>query len=300
MSGPAAAPAAVPAVPAMPAIPAVPGASRLLRANAWLGAVLVGTMLALALVAAVWTPFDPLALNLRAKLMPPSAGHWLGTDEFGRDVLSRIMAGAATSVMVAAVTVFVATVLGVLVGAIAGFLRGHVDRVLMAFNDALLAFPGILLALGLMVVVGANRWGIVLALGLAYAPSVARVVRGTVLSLREREFVEASRSIGNSEWTTLLRHVLPNCWAPVAVLSTAMFGWVLLAESALSFLGLGIPPPAPTWGNMLAGARPYMEHAVWLGLAPGLCIALTLLGINLLGDALRDRLDPRMAARDAA
>lgn len=270
-----------------------------LRANAWLGAVLLGGMLLLAAVAFFWTPFDPLGLNLRAKLGAPSARHWLGTDEFGRDVFSRIMAGAATSVTVAALTVLLATVLGVAVGALAGFARGWTDRVLMAFNDTLLAFPGILLALGLMVVVGANRWGIVLALGLAYAPSVARVVRGTVLSLREKEFVEASRSIGNSEWSTLVRHVLPNCWAPVAVLSTSMFGWVLLSESALSFLGLGVPPPAPTWGNMLAGARPYMQQAVWLGLAPGLCIALTLLGINLLGDALRDRLDPRMGAREA-
>jgi peptide/nickel transport system permease protein len=289
-----------PATPALQATAAAPAAShRRQRANAWLGGVLLGAMLLLALMAVFWTPYDPMGLNLRAKLVAPSPQHWLGTDEFGRDVASRIMAGAATSMLVAAVTVLVATVLGVLIGALAGFLRGVVDRVLMAVNDTLLAFPGILLALGLMVVVGANRWGIVLALGLAYAPSVARVVRGTVLSLREREFVEASRSIGNSEWTTLVGHVLPNCLAPVAVLATSMFGWVLLSESALSFLGLGVPPPAPTWGNMLAGARPYIQHAVWLGLAPGLCIALTLLGINLLGDALRDRLDPRMAARGA-
>jgi peptide/nickel transport system permease protein len=120
-------------------------------------------------------------------------------------------------------------------------------------------------------------------------------VRGTVLSLREKEFVEASRMIGNSEAYSMARHVLPNCVAPVAVLATSMFGWVLLAESALSFLGLGVPPPAPTWGNMLASSRPYMATAVWLGISPGLCIALTLLGINLLGDAVRDRLDPRMA-----
>jgi peptide/nickel transport system permease protein len=266
------------------------------QANAWIGGSLVGAMAVLALVAAFWTPYDPLGLNLKAKLVAPSAAHWLGTDEFGRDVASRIMAGAATSLLIAAVTVVVATTLGVVIGVVAGFVRGWTDRVLMALNDTLLAFPGILLALGLMVVVGANRWGIVLALGLAYAPSVARVVRGTVLSLREREFVEASRSIGNPEWLTLVRHVLPNCVAPVAVLATSLFGWVLLAESALSFLGLGVPPPAPTWGNMLAGARPYLENAMWLGLAPGLCIALTLLGINLLGDALRDHLDPRMGS----
>jgi peptide/nickel transport system permease protein len=264
------------------------------RANAWVGALLVGTVLAVSLLALWWTPHDPLALNLRAKLQPPSGRYWLGTDEFGRDVASRLMAGASSSTIVALATVALATALGVLVGLLAGYLRGWTDRVLMALNDALLAFPGILLALALMVVVGANRWGIVLALGLAYAPTMARVVRGVVLSLRETEYVEASRMIGNSEWATMLRHVLPNCLAPVAVLATSMFGWVLLSESALSFLGLGIPPPAPTWGNMLAGSRPHMQTAVWLGLAPGLCIALTLLGINLLGDALRDRLDPRM------
>jgi peptide/nickel transport system permease protein len=264
------------------------------RANGVAGVVLVGAVLAVALVAMWWTPYDPLALNLRAKLQAPSSAHWLGTDEFGRDVASRLMAGASSSTIVAVSTVALATVLGVLVGVLSGFLRGWTDRLLMALNDALLAFPGILLALALMVVVGANRWGIVLALGLAYAPSMARVVRGVVLSLRETEYVEASRMIGNSDAVTMLRHVLPNCVAPVAVLATSMFGWVLLSESALSFLGLGIPPPAPTWGNMLAGSRPHMQTAVWLGLAPGLCIALSLLGINLLGDALRDRLDPRM------
>ena len=132
------------------------------------------------------------------------------------------------------------------------------------------------------------------ALGIAYTPSVARVVRGTVLSLREREFIAASRVMGNSEGFTMARHILPNCIAPLTVLATSMFGYVLLAEIALSFLGLGVPPPAPTWGNMLAGSRPYIGQAVWLGIFPGLCISLTLLGINLLGDAVRDRLDPRM------
>jgi peptide/nickel transport system permease protein len=167
----------------------------------------------------------------------------------------------------------------------------------MVVNDAMLAFPGILLALAIMVVLGPGQASIVVALGLAYTPAVVRVVRGQVLSLRETEFVEASRMIGNSEAYTMLRHVLPNCIAPIAVLATSMFGWAVLSESALSFLGLGVPPPAATWGNMLSAARGYMESALWLSLAPGLCIALTLLGVNLLGDALRDRFDPRMALR---
>jgi peptide/nickel transport system permease protein len=267
---------------------------RALRLNVLLGGTLVGSVCLAAAVGAVWTPYNPLGVNLRQKLRPPSEVYWLGTDEFGRDVLSRLLDGAATSMLVALVTVACAVVVGTLVGLVAGYTRGWTDRILMALNDALLAFPGILLALGIMVIVGANKWGIVLALGLAYAPSVVRVVRGTVLSVREREFVEASRMIGNSEIVSMLRHVLPNCIAPIAVLATSMFGWVLLAESALSFLGLGVPPPAPTWGNMLAASRPYMESATWLSITPGLCIALTLLGVNLLGDGLRDHLDPRM------
>jgi peptide/nickel transport system permease protein len=189
--------------------------------------------------------------------------------------------------------VVVALVLGMAIGLAGGFLRGWTDRILGAVNDTLLAFPGILLALGLLAVLGPSRWGIVLALGLAYAPSVARVVRGAVLSIREREFVEASRALGNSEGYTLLRHVLPHTAAPVTVLATSLFGWVILSESALSFLGLGVPPPAATWGNMLASARPFMQDAPLLSIAPGVMIATCLLGVNLLGDALRDLLDPR-------
>jgi peptide/nickel transport system permease protein len=266
-----------------------------MRANTAIGGFLISVLVGTAVTAMFWTPFDPLRVNLRARLQPPSALYWLGTDEFGRDVLSRTMAGAGTSVTVALLTVAFAVIVGAALGVITGYVRGWTDRAIMAVNDALLAFPGILLALAVMIIVGANKFGIVLALGLAYVPSVVRVVRGTVLSIREKEYIEASRVIGNSELYSMFRHVLPNSLAPVAVLATSMFGWVLLAESALSFLGLGVPPPAPTWGNMLSASRPYMESAAWLSIAPGLCIALTLLGINLLGDSLRDRLDPRMA-----
>jgi peptide/nickel transport system permease protein len=267
---------------------------RRVGANGWIGLALVGGFVAMALVALAWTPADPLALNLRARFRPPGGAFPLGTDEFGRDVLSRVMAGAATSLWIAAASVALALVLGVAVGLVAGFARGLVDRLLMVANDALLAFPGILLALAVMVVVGASPGSLILALGLAYAPSVVRVVRGVVLSLREREFVEASFVVGNGPVYTVLRHVLPNCIAPIAVLATSMLGFVVLSESALSFLGLGVPPPAPTWGNMLSAARPHLLSAPWLGLVPGTCIALTLLGFNLLGDALRDWLDPRM------
>lgn len=262
--------------------------------NALLGGTIIGLVAVAALFGLAWTPYDPLKIDFSARLVAPSAKHLLGTDEFGRDVLSRLLAAAATSAWISLLTVTCAVVAGTLLGVITGFVRGWTDRVIMAFNDALLAFPGILLALGLLAVIGANKYGIILALGLAYTPSVARIVRGTVLSLREKEFVEASRVMGNSELFTMGRHILPNTLAPLTVLATSMFGWVLLAESALSFLGLGVPPPAPTWGNMLAGSRPFVGQAVWLGIFPGLCISLTLLGINLLGDAVRDKLDPRM------
>ena len=258
------------------------------------GNALVAMLALAALIGTLWTPYDPLAISIPARLQPPSGAHLLGTDEFGRDVLSRILAGASASVWFCLATVACAIGAGSIIGILAGYLRGWVDQTIMIVNDALLAFPGILLALALMVVMGANSVGMVLALSLAFIPVVVRVVRGVVLSLREKEYVEASLVMGNSQIVTMARHILPNCVAPVTVLATAMFGWVLLTESALSFLGLGVPPPAPTWGNMLASSRPFMGSAFWLGLFPGLCISLALLGTNLFGDALRDRFDPRM------
>ncbi|MGE8637493.1 MAG: ABC transporter permease [Achromobacter sp.] len=276
-------------------LPAAPAQRRSLPAlNALIGGGLLLVLVALALLGLVWTPYDPLKLNLSLRLQAPSALHWLGTDEFGRDVLSRLIIGASTSLWISLLSVGVALVSGTLIGMLAGYLRGWTDRILMMFNDALLAFPGILLALGIMAVLGASQYSIVLALGMAYTPSVVRVVRGSVLSLREREFIEASRVIGNSELYTMFRHIVPNCLAPVCVLATSMFGWALLSESALSFLGLGVPPPAATWGSMLAASRPYIASAAWLGVFPGVLISVALLGINLFGDALRDRLDPRM------
>lgn len=265
-----------------------------LPANALIGGGLLLTLVALALLGLLWSPFDPLKINLAVRLQEPTATHWLGTDEFGRDAFSRLLIGARTSLWVSLLTVSVAVLMGTMIGMAAGYLRGWTDRILMMFNDALLAFPGILMALGIMAIIGASKYGIVMALGIAYTPSVVRVVRGTVLSLRELEYIEASRVIGNSELYTMLRHIAPNCLAPLCVLATSMFGWALLSESSLSFLGLGVPPPEATWGNMLASSRPYMASAPWLGIFPGLFICLTLLAINLFGDALRDHLDPRM------
>ena len=262
--------------------------------NLLIGGSSVAGLLLVALFAPWLAPMDPLTLDLPARMTGPGPGHLLGGDEFGRDIASRLIFGARTSVSIALVTTLVAIALGLVFGTLAGFLRGVADRAIMVFNDAFLAFPGLLLALGFMTVFGASRAGIVVALGLAYMPVVVRLVRGTVLSVRSREFVEASRVGGNSELYTLVRHILPNCMAPVIVLATAKFGWIILSERALSFLGLGVPPPAPSWGNMLSTARPHASQAPHLVILPGLCISAALLGVNLLGDALRDWLDPKM------
>jgi peptide/nickel transport system permease protein len=265
-----------------------------LRFNAIFGGLVVATLFVTAVFGPFIVPHDPLRLNLPARMSGFGPEFWLGTDEFGRDVLSRLIVGARTSGWIALSTVGFALFTGTVFGVLAGFLRGWTDRIVMMFNDAFLAFPGLLLALGFMAVFGASRNGIIVALGLAYMPVVVRVVRATVMSIREREYVEASRVTGNSELVTMIRHVLPNCVAPITVLATTMFGWIILSESALSFLGLGVPPPAPSWGNMLSTARPYISQAPHLIILPGLCITITLLGVNLLGDAVRDWLDPKM------
>lgn len=261
--------------------------------NALIGAPLVALVLLASLLTLVWTPYNPVAIDLAHPLAAPSALHWLGTDEFGRDVLSRAMLGGRISASIALSVVAAAVTAGMALGILGGYLGGWTDRAMMMAIDAILAFPGILLALALIAVLGSNGGSIVLALSIAYLPSIVRVVRGTVLSIRQREYIEASVVAGDGTLYTMARHVLPNVLPPVIVLATSLFGWVVLAESALSFLGVGVPPPAPSWGNMLSSARPYMGTAPWLSVVPGLCIAITLLGVNLLGDALRDWLDPR-------
>lgn len=264
------------------------------RPNAIVGGGLMALVLLAALIGGLRTPFDPIIMDFTGILQPPSAAHWLGTDEWGRDVLSRLLAGAAVTFWIGLLVVAIAMTAGTLIGGLTAFIGGWTSRCVMALMDALQAFPSLVLALGVMAVFGPSRHGVVAALGLAYLPAVVRVVRSSVLSLREKEYVEASRMSGNSELHTLVRHVLPNSMSPIIVLATTLFGWAVLSESALSFLGLGVPPPAPSWGGMLADSRNYFERAPWLAIAPGLCISLTLLGINMLGDALRDLLDPRM------
>lgn len=262
--------------------------------NALAGGVLILVMLVGAILGAVHTPYDPIAVDFFHRLKPPTPEHWLGTDEWGRDVFSRLLAGAVVSVGIAGVTALIATSLGALIGATAGFLGGWFDKAVIALMDALLAFPALIMALALVAIFSSSAFTPIIALSVAYLPSVVRVVRASVLVLRRSDFVDASTVMGNSRAITLLRHILPNTVAPVIVLATSLFGWALLAESALSFLGLGTPPPASSWGGMLSDSRNYFADAPWLAIAPGLALSLSLLGVNLFGDALRDLLDPRM------
>lgn len=268
--------------------------ARSLQLNLVAGVTVVSLLAFLALFGGLLAPYDPNALDLGARLTGPSAAHWLGADEFGRDTLSRLLVGAQASAWIAFSTLAFALTLGLVIGVVAGFFGGIVDRLLMMVNDALLAFPGLLLALGIMAIFGASSSGIIIALGVAYMPAVVRVVRGSVLSIRQLEYVDASRVMGNPDWVTMFRHVLPNSIPPITVLASMMFGGIILSEAALSFLGLGVPPPNPSWGNMLASARPYIVQAPLLILLPGLCITIALLGINLMGDAIRDLVDPKM------
>jgi peptide/nickel transport system permease protein len=265
-----------------------------MRANTAIGGALMALLLGAAVTGAFWTPFDPLRINLRARLQAPSPVHWLGTDEFGRDVLSRIMVGAGASVVIALVTVMLAIAAGMVIGCTAGYIRGWADRIIMAVNDALLAFPGILLALAIVSVLTPGLTNVMIAVGLSAVPTYARLVRGSVLSARENLYVEAARAIGSRDPAILARYILPNVVAPLVVTATLGLGTAILASAALSFLGLGSQPPQPEWGRMLSEGRDYLREAWWISTFPGLGIMLTVLGMNLLGDGLRDVLDPRL------
>jgi len=254
----------------------------------------LGLIIVSAVIGSVYTPYDPLALSIDTRLEPPSWAHWMGTDHFGRDLLSRLLVGAGVSLRVSLATVTLALTLGVLLGTAAGYFRGITDRVISGVVDSLLAMPGILLALALIAVVGASEYGVIIALGLAYTPNVTRVVRGNVLSLRETNYVETAKLFGHPHWFIILRHIIPNVVGPLTVLASAYFAQALLSESVLSFLGLGVPPPHPSWGGILAESRQFMTDAPWISIFPGLMIVLSLLFINLTGDALRDHFDPRM------
>lgn len=270
-----------------------------IKANMMIGGICLATILLASVIGILASPYSALEMDFLNRFAPPSASHWFGTDEYGRDVFTRIANGTFVSLRVSLAAVVLAVSAGTVIGAATGYFGGWLDRTAMVCIDSIMAFPGLLLVLGIMSALGPNEAGIIFALGIAYTPPITRVVRGTVYSLREREFVDASRLIGNPEAVTIFRHVLPNCITPVVVISTSIFTAALLSETALSFLGLGVPPPAPSWGSMLADSRNYLGLNPWMGIFPGLAISFTLLSINLVGDALRDRWDPRLREVEA-
>ncbi len=261
--------------------------------NLAVGSFLVGLVALTALVSLFWLPHDPNAMDFAAQLSGPSRAHPLGTDQLGRDLLSRTMVGSRGALLVGLVAVGIALVLGCTVGAVAGFAGGFVDDVLMRLIDVLYAFPPILLALLLAAIYRPGTLTAMSAVGVATAPVFARLLRASVLELKNREFVEAGRALGARERRLLARHILPNALSPVVVQASLSLAVAVLAEAALSFLGLGTPPRVPSWGNMLREAQGFLGLSPYPVLVPGLAIVLTVLGWSLLGDGLRDRLEPR-------
>lgn len=261
---------------------------------ALLGLVVMIIIIIVALFAPTIAPTDPIAINIKERFALPSAKHLLGTDNLGRDICSRAIYGARISLQVGITSVIFALILGVSIGATAAYIGGPVDNVTMRIMDAMLAFPTIMLALLLRFVLGPSIASVMLALGIIRIPIFARTVRSSVLSEREKEYVEAARAIGQTNIRILFRHILPNTLAPLIVLMTVLFANAILIEASMSFLGIGTPPPTPSWGNMLSDGREFMQDHPHVVLFPGLAIFLTVLSVNLLGDGLRDALDPRL------
>jgi peptide/nickel transport system permease protein len=271
--------------------------SRLRRNRAALAGLLaIGILVFAAIFAPLLAPHDPYAVALEGRLQPPGSPHLLGTDELGRDILSRLLYGARVSLWVGIVTVALASLIGVSGGLIAGYLGGYWDNIIMRLVDVFLAFPVIVLAIAIVAVRGPGLTNVMVALALVYWTTYARVARSVVLVLREEDYTWAARTLGASPYRIMLRHLLPNAMAPLVVLASLGMGNAILAEAALSFLGLGIQPPEASWGSMLNFGMQFLRDASHLSLMPGLAIFITVLGFNLMGDGLRDALDPRLNA----
>ncbi|PYM91815.1 MAG: peptide ABC transporter permease [Candidatus Rokuibacteriota bacterium] len=258
------------------------------------GLVILGALALLAIGAPWLSPRDPIKTSPRTALHAPGSRYLLGSDQFGRDVASRVLHGARISLVVGLISVSIAVGIGAPVGLVSGYYGGRLDALLMRMIDVLLAFPGILLALAIVSVLTPGLGNVMIAVGLAAVPTYARLVRASVLSAREQVYVEAARAIGGRDRTILTRYILPNVVAPLIVTATLGLGTAILSAAALSFLGLGSQPPAAEWGRMLAEGRDYLREAWWISTFPGLGIMLTVLAMNLLGDGLRDLLDPRL------
>jgi peptide/nickel transport system permease protein len=271
-----------------------PTIRRLLRHKLFVSGTILFLVVALAaLLADVITTADPLKLSIRDRFEPPSMEWIFGTDNFGRSQWSRVLKGAQLSLAIGFGVVFLNAVFGTLMGALAGYFR-HLDNILMRVMDAFMAFPVILLAIGITAALGPGSVNAVIALAAVYTPRTARIVRASVLVVREMQFVEAARAMGASQARIIRKHILPNCMAPLIVQLTFIFAYSVLSEAVLSFLGLGAEPPTPTWGNIISEGRQYIREAPWITLMPGIALAMTVLGLNLLGDGLRDVLDPRL------
>lgn len=258
-----------------------------------LGLVLLAVILAVAVFAAQIAPHDPNLQDYGVAMQGPSRSHWLGTDNFGRDILSRIMYGAQISLRLGLFGTLIGASVGSVLGAMAGFFGGWVDTLIMRLLDVQMAFPGILLAIIVIAVLGVSEINVVIAIGVFSIPTFARVIRGSFLVLREQDFVLAARSSGAGSIRILFRHLMPNSLSPILVLSTIRLGTAILTAASLGFLGLGVKPPAPEWGTMLSEGRNYMQLAPHIAIFPGLAILITVVALNLLGDGLRDAIDPR-------
>ncbi|WP_291298026.1 ABC transporter permease [Elioraea sp.] len=257
------------------------------------GLVLFGAMLFLALAADWIAPYSPMRMQFRARFRPPGGAFLFGTDNFGRDIFSRLCFGARLSLGIGFAVVVATGIIGTATGLLAGYFR-RLDEWLMRVMDALMAFPAVMLALAIAAALGPSAANAVIALSVVYIPRTARIVRATVLVVREMDYVQAARAFGGRDLWIIWRHILPNSLAPLIVQLTFIFAYAVLAESILSFLGVGPPPPTPTWGNMIAEGKDYIREAWWIAMFPGLAIAITVLGLNMLGDGLRDVLDPRL------
>lgn len=258
-----------------------------------LGLLLVLAVSVLALIAPRVAPFDPLEVDPMRRLQSPGPVHRMGTDDVGRDVYSRVLWGSRVSLLVGALVVVFSNLVGIIVGLLSGYFD-RVDKILMRFMDGLMAFPTTLLAIAMMAALGARLSNVIIALSVVYVPRVARVVRGVVLTVRETAYVESAVAIGAPTWKIIFFHVLPNCLDPIIVQSSFIFAQSVLSEAALSYLGVGIPPWIPSWGNIMTGGRMFINVAPWMTLYPGLAIIVCVLGLNLFGDGLRDLVDPRL------
>jgi peptide/nickel transport system permease protein len=258
------------------------------------GGVVVAVLFLMSFLAPYITPYDPSSIDAYHVLMPPSSLHWMGTDELGRDVFTRVIYGARISLKVGFVAVGIAMVIGTMTGLLAGYYGRWVDALLMRLVDLMLCFPTFFLILAVIAMLEPSIWYIMLVIGATGWMGVARLVRAEVLSIRERDFILAARAIGASDIRIILRHILPNAMAPVLVAATLGVAGAILTESALSFLGIGVQPPTPSWGNILTSGKDYIGFAWWLSLYPGLAILVTVLAYNLLGEGIRDAIDPRL------